>query len=124
MSIPTVITQDDRTCKCYLFTTSNGSSHRGQKADQLLQSRWPSIIPVHTPVHASWLNQVEIYFSIIQRKVLTPGDFSNLANLEMALLAFQQRYEKSATPFRWTFTRADLAELMQRLNASVLPAAA
>src|ERR1035437_6452360 len=102
----------------------NGSSHRGQKADQRLQSRWPSIIPVHTPVHASWLNQVEIYFSIIQRKVLTPGDFSNLTDLEMALLAFQQRYEKSATPFRWTFTRADLAYLMQRLKANLLRAAA
>jgi len=86
--------------------------------------RWPSVIPIHTPVHASWLNQVEIYFSIIQRKVLTPGDFSNLADLEMALLAFQQRYEKSAAPFRWTFTRADLANLMQRLKASALPAAA
>ena len=59
----------------------NGSSYRGQKADQRLQSRWPSIIPVHTPVHASWLNQVEIYFSIIQRKVLTPGDFPNLTDL-------------------------------------------
>ena len=102
----------------------NGSSHRGQKADQRLQSRWPSIIPVHTPVHASWLNQVEIYFSIIQRKVLTPGDFPNLADLEMALLAFQQRYERSAAPFRWTFTHADLAHLMQRLKASAFPAAA
>ena len=88
------------------------------------QSRWPSLIPVHTPVHASWLNQVEIYFSIIQRKVLTPNDFSNLADLEMALLAFQHRYEKSAVPFRWTFTQADLADLMQRLKATLLPAAA
>lgn len=102
----------------------NGSSHRGQKADQRLQSHWPSIIPVHTPVHASWLNQVEIYFSIIQRKVLTPGDFSNLADLEMALLAFQHRYEKSAAPFRWTFTRDDLANLMHRLKANALRAAA
>jgi len=42
----------------------------------------------------------------------------------MALLAFQHRYEKSAVPFRWTFTQADLADLMQRLKATVLPAAA
>ena len=47
----------------------NGSSHRGQASVERLQSHWPNIIPVHTPVHASWLNQVEIYFSIIQRKV-------------------------------------------------------
>jgi hypothetical protein len=102
----------------------NGSSHRGQKAAQRLQSRWPAIIPVHTPVHASWLNQVEIYFSIIQRKVLTPSDFSCLADLEAALLAFQYRYEKSASPFRWAFTRADLATLLQRLKARPLSAAA
>ena len=109
-----------RSARRVFWIFDNGSSHRGQKADQRLQSRWPSIIPVH----ASWLNQVEIYFSIIQRKVLTPGDFSNLTDLEMALLAFQQHYEKSAVPFRWTFTRADLADLMQRLKASALPAAA
>ena len=113
-----------RSARRVFWIFDNGSSHRGQKADQRLQSRWPSIIPVHTPVHASWLNQVEICFSIIQRKVLTPADFANLADLEMALLAFQQRYQKSAAPFRWTFTRSDLANLMQRLKASVLPAAA
>lgn len=78
----------------------NGSSHRGQRADQRLQSRWPAIIPVHTPGHASWLNQVEIYFSIVQRKALTPSDFSDLAELEAALLAFQYRYEKFGVPFR------------------------
>jgi hypothetical protein len=49
--------------------------------------------------------QVEIYFSVVQRKVLTPNDFHSLAQLEEALLAFQQRYEKSAAPFHWTFTR-------------------
>ena len=113
-----------RSARRVFWISDNGSSHRGPKADQRLQSRWPSIIPVHTPVHASWLNQVEIYFSIIQRKVLTPGDFASLAELEAALLAFQYRYEKSAAPFRWTFTRAELAALMQRLKAEPLPAAA
>jgi len=113
-----------RSARRVFWIFDNGSSHRGPKADQRLQSRWPSIVPVHTPVHASWLNQVEIYFSIIQRKVLTPGDFASLADLEAALLAFQYRYEKSAAPFRWTFTQADLAALMQRLKASALPIAA
>lgn len=86
--------------------------------------RWPSIVPVHTPNHASWLNQVEIYFSIVQRKVLTPNDFHSLAQLEEALLAFQQRYEKSAAPFQWTFTSEDLAKLMIRLRAKALATAA
>lgn len=105
------------------WTFDHGSSHRGHKADQRLQSRWPFIVPVHTPVHARWLNQIETYFSII-RKVLTPGGFSNLADLEMALLAYWQRYEKSAAPFRWTYTLDDLAKLMQRLKSSALATAA
>ena len=113
-----------RSARRAFWILDNGSSHRGQKAVHRLQSRWPSIIPVHTPVHASWLNQVEIYFSIIQRKVPTPSDFAALADLEAALLAFQYRYEKSAAPFRWTFTRTDLAALMQRLKAGALPTAA
>jgi hypothetical protein len=80
-----------------------------------LQARWTNIIPVHTPRHASWLNQIEIYFSIVQRKVLTPNDFASLAALQHYLLAFQARYQVTATPFRWTFTRADLRRLLARL---------
>jgi hypothetical protein len=99
---------------------------------QRLQARWPSIIPVHTPIHASWLNQIEIYFSIVQRKVLTPvqrkvltpNDFDSLPTLEAALLAFRDRYEKSAAPFQWTFTRQDLVKLMNRLNTNDLAPAA
>jgi DDE superfamily endonuclease len=105
-----------RSAERVFWIFDNGSSHRGQKCVQRLQTRWPSIIPVHTPVHASWLNQVEIYFSVVQRKVLTPNDFHSLAQLEHALLSFQERYEQSATPFQWTFTRKDLDELMTRLR--------
>ncbi len=102
----------------------NCSTHRGQKCVQRLQAHWPSIVPVHTPIHASWLNQIEIYFSVVQRKVLTPNDFDSLSKLEEVLLAFQERYEKSAAPFQWTFTREDLARLMIRRNAKSLAEAA
>jgi hypothetical protein len=74
-------------------------------------------------VHASGLNQIEIYFSIVQRKVLTPNDFTSLAELEQRLLAFQQHYVKIATPFRWTFTRQDLAEVIAKLKKEVAAAA-
>jgi hypothetical protein len=80
-----------------------------------MAERWPNLQLVHVPVHASWLNQVEIYFSIVQRKVLTPNDFANLTEVEERLLAFERRYEESATPFEWKFTRKDLAKLMERL---------
>jgi len=100
------------------WVVDNGSSHRGSVAAKRLQERWPTIVLVHTPVHASWLNQVEIYFSIIQRKVLTPNDFPSLAEVEQRLLAFQGHYEQIAKPFQWTFTRRDLAQLMARLETS------
>jgi hypothetical protein len=71
---------------------------------------------VHTPVHASWLNQVEIYFSIVQRKVVTPNDFTSPRELEERLLAFQVRYEQTAKPFQSAFTRLDLANLLTKLK--------
>ena len=63
------------------------------------------------PIH----NQVEIYFSVIQRKVPTPNDFSDLAEVESRLAAFERRYEQAAAPFEWRFTRDDLAQLMKKL---------
>jgi hypothetical protein len=94
----------------------NGSSHRGAPCAARLADRWPRIIPVHTPVHASWLNQVEVYFSIIQRKVLTPCDFQSLDHLEDRLLRFQEHYEQAAQPFQWKFTRRDLARLLSKVS--------
>ena len=108
------------------WVMDNGSAHRGEKARARLQARWPTLVPVHTPVHASWLNQIEIYFSIVQRKVLTPNDFASLVELEDRLLGFQARYEQRAQPFQWRFTRQDLAALLAKLQApkATLPAAA
>ena len=97
------------------WVVDNGSSHRGQAAVDRLNHRWPNARLVQLPVHASWLNQVEIYFSVIQRKVLTPNDFADLAAVEERLAAFERRYEQSAAPFEWKFTRTDLAKLLERL---------
>jgi len=97
------------------WVVDNGSSHRGKKSVERMEERWPNARLVHAPVHASWLNQVEIYFSVIQHKVLTPNDFADLAEVESRLLAFEQRYEATAAPFEWKFTRADLAKMMKRL---------
>ena len=82
-----------------------------------LQGRWPNLVLVHLPVHASWLNQAEIYFSIIQRKVLEPNDFESLAALARALSRFEHHYNAVARPFDWSFTTADLAALLERLSA-------
>ncbi len=94
----------------------NGSSHRGKKCIDRLEGRYPNLKVVHTPVHASWLNQVEIYFSIIERALLRPNDFQNLQHLEKSILAFQRGYNEHATPFTWRFTRAKLDVLLKKLE--------
>ena len=96
----------------------NGSSHRGARCVARLQEKFPRLVVVHGPVHASWLNQIEIYFSIVQRKVLTPNDFPSFAAVEERLLGFQIRYEAMAQPFEWKFTRRDLAALLNKINSS------
>lgn len=95
----------------------NGSSHRGGRGDARIQGKWKNIVPVHTPVHASWLNQVELYFAVVQRKALTPNDFDSLAAVEDRLLRFQEHYERAAKPFQWKFTRQDLVRLLTRIDA-------
>ena len=95
----------------------NGSSHRGARCVARLEAKYPRLVPVHGPIHASWLNQIEIYFSIIQRKVLTPNDFPSLAAVKQRLLAFQTHYEAMAQPFEWKFTRHDLAKLLNKFRA-------
>jgi hypothetical protein len=101
----------------------NGSAHRGQASIKRLQGRYKNLILAHTPVHASWLNQAEIYFSIVQRKALTPNDFTDLDTLERHLLTFGRRYEQIAAPIEWKFTRADLDRLSQRLDRPAAQAA-
>lgn len=59
---------------------------------------------VYTPLHASWVNQIEIWFGILQRRVLRHGDFQNAQDLARRLLAFVRHWNRrEAHPFRWTF---------------------
>ena len=112
-----VMTQEPyASAKRVFWVVDNGSSHRGQAAADRLARRFPNAVMVHTPIHASWTNQIEIYFSIIQRKVLTPNDFTSLDQVEDRLTAFEQRYNATARPFRWKFTPADLEDLMARIE--------
>jgi transposase len=98
-----------------------GSSHRGEKAARELAARYPNLILVHLPTHASWLNQIERYFSIVQRTVLTPNDFPDLAAVERRLLASEARYNDTARPFNWRFTRDDLAARLAHLPEAPAP---
>lgn len=98
------------------WIVDNGSSHRGPASVARLKERYPNVVLVHGPIHASWLNQIEVYFSIIQRKVLTPNDCPSLTAVEQRLQAFERHYESLAQPFEWRFTRRDLAQLLHKLD--------
>jgi hypothetical protein len=113
-----------RSAEHVFWVLDNGSSHQGAAGTARLQGRWPNLVVVHTPVHASWLNQIEVYFSIVQRKVVTPCDFDGLEAVEDRLLRFQAHYEHVAKPFQWKFTRADLGKLLARLAVRDSTAAA
>jgi hypothetical protein len=106
-----------RSARRVFLIVDNGSSHRGQRDATRLRAKWPKLVLVHTPIHASWLNQIEIYFSIVQRKLLTPSDFASIGTLKRSRIAFQSRYQRAARPFRWTFTRRDLHLLLVKLKS-------
>jgi transposase len=99
------------------WVVDNGSSHAGKASIQRMRQAWPTTELVHLPVHASWLNQIEIVFSIIQRKVIKPADFADLDDLAARLTAFEPRYNATATPFDWRFGRAELTDLLRRIDA-------
>jgi hypothetical protein len=106
-----------RSAKRVFWIVDNGSSHRGEAAVRRLAQAYANLLVVHTPVHASWLNQVGIYFSIVQRKVLTPNDFASLAEVEQRLLLYEGLSNRQPRPVAWKFTRGKLVEFLHRLHA-------
>jgi DDE superfamily endonuclease len=104
-----------RTAPHVFWIVDNGSSHRGEASVQRLRKAYPNALLVHLPVHASWLNQVEVYFSLVQRKVLTPNDFADLREVELRLRLYEELTNRSPRPFEWRFTSRDLFDLLQRL---------
>jgi len=99
------------------WITDNGSSHRGTASVKRMASAWPNTRLIHLPRHASWLDQAEIYFSVVQRKALTPNDFTSLDQIRDRLAAFETRYNAIARPFGWKFTCDDLDDLLHRIDA-------
>ncbi len=106
------------------WIVDNGSSHRGRKSARRLQERYPNLILVHTPVHASWVNQVEVFFSIVQRKVLMPAVADSLEELAARILAFEAEYRRLPRPVRWKFTREEFDRRLLELEHVTLQLAA
>lgn len=99
------------------WVVDNGSSHNGARSIERMHTDWPTAELVHLPFHASWLNQIEIVFSILARKALKPADFADLDALAARLTAFAPRFNATAAPFDWRFGRAELTDLCHRLDA-------
>jgi len=116
-------TEPYRSAERVFWVVDNGTIHRGQRSIDRLEGRWPNLRLIHLPVHASWLNQIEIYFSILTRKALTPDHFGSHHELEGRVLGFQTHYQQVAQPFEWKFTRADLLRVLVHLNDTELPTA-
>ena len=112
-----------RKARRIFLIVDNGSSHRGNTSVRRIQGKHPKITVVHGPVHASWLNQIEIYFSILQRKVLTPNDFKSMSELSERIEKFERYFESIAKPFEWKFNRDDLSKLMKKLSPQLKLAA-
>ena len=98
------------------WVVDNGSSHRGAISVERMCEAYANAILVHLPVHASWLNQVEVYFSLLQRKVLTPNDSTDLLDLELRIMLYEELTNKEPKPFDWKFTKFDLFDLLQRIS--------
>jgi len=113
-----------RSARRVFWITDNGSSHRGEASIQRLLNWYPNAIQIHTPVHASWLNQVEIIFSILQRKALTPNDFNDRIALQMAIYEFEDLYNEIAKPFKWKYTKDDLKKTLEKIEAKAAEATA
>jgi transposase len=94
----------------------NGPTHAPKRLDAWLAQeaharQWPFVVTVYwLPTYASWLDQVEIWFSILQRKLLTPNHFMSKTDLQQRILAFIAHYNKTAKAIAWSFTEQKLIQ--------------
>jgi hypothetical protein len=102
------------------WLVDQGSSHRPTTFPERLRAMYPNAVAVSLPVHASWLNQIEIYFSILERKALTPNDFPGLAAAADRIRTFEKIFNRMAAPFDWNFTREDLRALLRKMPSVAL----
>jgi hypothetical protein len=115
--IDLVMTQEPYQSSARTFwIVDGGCAHHPNTFPARLKGMYPNAVAVSLPTHSSWLNQIEIYFSIVQRKVLTPMDVANAEILTERLLGFQDYYQERAKPFSWKFTAADLKERLDALK--------
>ncbi|MGH9920651.1 MAG: IS630 family transposase [Nitrososphaerales archaeon] len=96
------------------WVTDNGSAHHPKSFGPWLAATFPHAQAVHTPVHASWVDQEELFLAILTKKALTPRDFANREEAEARIRGFLARWNRRPRPFRWTYTRENLRADLKR----------
>jgi len=115
--IEEVMTQEPYHSSARTFwVVDGGPAHHPNTFPARLRAMYPDAVAVSLPTHSSWLNQIEIVFSIVQRKVLTPMDVTDKQTLSKRVLDFQDYYQETAKPFNWKFTAADLKARLDALK--------
>lgn len=105
-----------KSAKRVFFVVDNGSTHRPETFGTWLQEKYQSkAVAVHLPTYSSWLNQIEIIFSVLQRKVLTPNYVGSLAELVDNIMRFEALYNAKAKPIDWNFTTDKFKDMMQKV---------
>ncbi len=79
----------------------NLATHSTKAVEEFLDEH-PHVFLHNTPTHASWLNQIELFFSILQRRLLRYGEFDSVDDLAHQVTAFIENHNRTAAPFRWT----------------------
>lgn len=102
--------------KIYLVL-DNGTTHRSKETQAFL-GRHPRLVPVFTPTHASWLNQVEIWFSLLSRQALRNVSFKSKNELKARILAYIDRYNETAHAFEWKSKGKPLTGRRSKVSAS------
>ncbi len=106
------------------FVVDNGSSHSRHRFQSRLnewypRDEYPEMIAIHTPKHASWLNQVELFFSILGRKALRNVECRKRQAMIDHVSRFIETYNENATPFNWRFTSTDLADKLAKWQSPI-----
>ena len=106
-----------RSARRVFWIVDNGSSHRPGTFGAWLTETYPNAIAVHLPIHASWLNQIEACFSILQRKALMPNDLATVSAVTVRILDLEQDHNQHAEPFKWRYTREDMVRWLKKKAA-------
>jgi hypothetical protein len=114
---PGMAQEPDKAAERVFWVVAHGSAHRGQAAVHRLATAYANLVVVHTPGQACWRHQVEIYFSSVQRKVLTPNDLASRADVAQRLCLYEALSHRQPRPCEWKFTRAQWADCRKRLEA-------